>query len=133
MKKISLVLLVMVMMVIVVLPVQASTVMPRYTYVDSLFVRLDIDTILGVATCEGSITAKGMYPVEVIVNLQRYENGQWVTIRRWTKEDTMNAKVYKEYGIYRGYNYRAYVQGFVYDEDGYFMETASASQSKGFN
>lgn len=107
------------------LPTNASTVMPRFLYIELITVCLEIDNIWGIASCEGSVSVESELPVKVIVDLQRYVNGSWVTIKRWEAEGIKHAFLEARYAISSGYNYRTYVQGFVYDENGSIIESAS--------
>lgn len=118
---VSVVLLVIVMIV----PVQAATITPRYTYIFALFAGLEIDTTWGIATCEGEITARNSYPVKINMYLQQYKNGQWVTLKSWTSEDLQNAALTRHYAIDQGYKYRIYVEGYVYNSNGQIIETTS--------
>lgn len=130
MKKVLAIITVALLLATMALPVCAASVTPRYTYVDSLYARLEIDTTWGIATCEGELIAKGMNPVEVVVKLQQYKNGQWVTLKTWSAEDEWGVYRSGKYAIYSGYTYRVYVEGYVYNENGAVVETTSLEQQK---
>lgn len=130
MKKIIACITVVFLFAAMVLPVYASSVTPRFTYVDSIYARLEIDTTWGIATCEGQITAKDMSPVEVVVKLQQYKNSQWVTLKTWSAEDEWSVYLSGKYAIYSGYTYRVYVEGYVYNENGAVVETTSLEQQR---
>ena len=131
-KKLSSLLFVILVLMAVAIPAQASTVMPRYTHVLFFSAYLEIDTVWGIATCEGELTARNELPVKIIVDLQRYIDGSWVTIKSWEAEDIKNVSIIKEYAISRGYNYRARVRGYVYDENGTIVEATSKNYYQEF-
>lgn len=132
MKKVISIVLTLLLVVSMICPVQAADtqqVTPRYTYIQSIYACISIDTTWGIATCEGEIDAKAGYPVEVVVYLQVYKNGEWETIKSWSAEDTYAVYLSKSYAVMSGYTYRAYVEGYVYNSSGVLIETASISHS----
>lgn len=129
-KKIISVVLILGLLSAIIVPAQANTIQPRWTHVDELYAALKIDTTLGIATCEGSITAQDDLPVKVIVYLQQYNNGRWVTLKTWQAEDSEYVYKSGSYAIYSGYKYRTYVEGFVYDSNGNMIEATSLAQEK---
>ena len=113
-------------------PVHAAgtqQIMPRYTYIDSIWACISIDTAWGIATCEGEVVAKDVYPVEVVVYLQVYKDGKWETVKSWSAEDTYSVYLSKAYAVMSGYTYRAYVEGRVYSSSGALLESTSTSYS----
>lgn len=121
-----------VLWLIISLPVMvhASTITPRYTYVDSIIAELEIDSTWGIATCSGEVLAKRNMPVEVVVKLQKYVNEQWETLKTWSIQDSFSAYASGHYAIDRGYDYRVYVVGYVYDSEGYVIDIATLAQEK---
>lgn len=87
---------------------------------------LTIDETLGIATCTGKITAKSVKPVEVYVSLQKYVNGQWVTLKTWSAAGTLTASKTGQYAIYSGYKYRVSTIGYVLNDQGIILETGTA-------
>lgn len=130
MKKILSVALVLCIMLSVAAPVFASTddvaIAPLYTYIFTIGGGISINS-LGVATCEGfvtSISAGGNG--KVTVTLQRYENSAWNSVKSWTvtgKATCTSAS--NSYAITKGYNYRVYVTGTVYNTSGTALEAQS--------
>ena len=115
-------------LLLLVVPVSAATkdeVELMYTYINSVYACLTIDETLGIATCTGSVNAKNITPVKVIVRLQRYENGIWQTVKSWVETGTAAVSNTNRYAIYRGYSYRVYVTGYVYNSYGVVQEAAS--------
>lgn len=124
--------LVIVMISAAVIPTNAATddqISPYYTYVGSVYANLSLDETLGVATCTGRVTAKSVAPVKVIVYLQMYKNGTWTNLTSWTSTGTTVTSATGKYAVARGYMYRTYVIGYVYNSDGLPVESASVSYS----
>lgn len=96
-----------------------------YTYISRVSAGLTIDETLGVATCSGSVDAKSVSSVKVTVRLQRYEDGSWKNVQTWSETGTAGVTCTKYYAIYRGYSYRVYVTGYVYNAYGVVQESAS--------
>lgn len=132
MKRVLSVVLMFLLVVSLMVPAQAAgtqQIMPRYTYVDSIWACITIDPTWGIATCEGEIIAKDEYPVEVVVSLQVYKNGKWETIKSWSAEDTYSVYLCKSYAVMSGYQYRAYVEGYVYNSNNAVIESTSLAHS----
>ena len=108
----------------------ASTVMPRYTYVDNITATLAIDTTWGIASCQGSLLAHDNMPLELVVKLQKYVNGQWETLKTWSVEDSWGTRVSGYYAIDRGFDYRVYAVGYVYDSAGDVLEIVRMLQQQ---
>ena len=98
---------------------------PMYTHISRVYASLTIDESLGIATCTGSVNAKTITPAKVIVRLQSYQNGAWLTVKSWSSTGTAVASSTNSYAIYKGYSYRVYVTGYVYDSEGVIQESAS--------
>lgn len=128
MKKCISIVSVVLLVIVMIIPVQAATIMPRYTYINSFYARLEIDATWGIATCEGEISTRNPHPVKINVYLQQYKNGQWVTLKSWTSEDLINASLMRHYAIDQGYKYRIYVEGYVYNSNGQIIETTSEAE-----
>lgn len=117
--------------IIVSLAIPASAnVTPRYSHTDYVYARLDIDTNWGIATCVGELMADNVVPVKVIVYLQVYKYGSWQTVKSWEAEDMMNVYLSKSYAIYRGYQYRTYVEGYVYDSNNVLVEIVDIADTQ---
>ena len=89
---------------------------------------LDIN-LLGVATCEGSATARALVDVKVTVRLQQLTDTGWSTIKTWSATNEGCSSASGKYAVYSGYTYRTTVSAYVYDEDGNIIETGSASDT----
>lgn len=111
----------------------SASVMPRYSHTDFVYANLSIDTFWGVATCEGELMAYDFAPVEITVHLQVYKDGTWQTVKSWYASDIMNVYLCKSYAIYRGYEYRTYVEGYVYNSSGYLVEIVDVADTEWYN
>ena len=100
---------------------------PRFVAINSIYALLKIEESSGIATCVGEVCAKEMVPVEVVVQLQRLEDGMWNTLYTWSDTGTLFASMSGNYCVPRGYTYRTRVTAFVYDSDGNIIESGSGS------
>ena len=58
---------------------------------------------LGKLTCEGATAVQSGYQAEVIVTLQRYENGSWTPKQTWYSGTAYDfASIYETYYVTRG-------------------------------
>lgn len=120
-----------VVVIIATLAVPASaSVMPRYSYTDYVYARIDIDQTWGIATCVGEVMADNNVPVKLYVHLQVFKDGQWQTVKTWSTEDTMYAYLSKPYAIYRGYQYRTYVEGYIYNSNNVLVEIVDVADTE---
>lgn len=119
----------------IIIPVAAATnenmIQPRWSYLDSVYAYIDINW-LGVATCEGSATARSSVEVETVVRLQQLTDTGWSTIKSWSDTGTGTAGTGGKYAVARGYDYRVTVSGYVYDGNGNIVETGSSSDSDSY-
>lgn len=132
MKRVLSVMFILLLVVSMIAPVHASDIQritPRFTYVDSVWVCINIDPTWGIATCEGEVAAKDGYLVKTVVHLQAYKNRSWETIKTWTAEDHYSSYVCGSYAVMSGYTYRAFVIGYIYNSDGAVIEVVSSSHS----
>ena len=111
----------------------SASVTPRYSNTDFVYSRLSIDNFWGVATCEGELLAYDDVPVEITVYLQVYKDGEWQTVKSWYASDMMHVYLSKQYAIYRGYEYRTYVEGYVYNSSGYLVEIVDVADTEWYN
>ncbi len=119
-----------------VIPASASTQNVRsleYTYIDTVYANLTIDSFWGIATCVGSIDASGDYPVYVQVSLQQKTDSGWETLQTWTNDGQILAQTSGKYAIARGYQYRTYTIGYVYNDAGVIIDSASAIYAVTYN
>lgn len=111
----------------------SASVTPRYSHTSYVYSRLEIDTFWGVATCVGELMAYDDVPVDITVHLQVYKDGSWQTVKSWYASDMMNVYLSKSYAIYRGYEYRTYVEGYVYNSSGSLVEIVDCAHSLTYN
>ena len=121
-----------ILIVLMAVPASAS-VTPRFSYTDYVYARLEIDDFWGIATCVGEAAAYEFVPVEITVHLQVYKDGAWQTVKSWYASDIMNVYLNKQYAIYRGYEYRTYVVGYVYNSSGSLVEIVDVVDTKWYN
>ena len=128
MKKTLSIILVMLLFVAMIAPVAAAT--PRFTYTQSIYAYLDIDTTWGVATCVGEVIADNNVPVKLVMYLQVYRNGGWETVKTWESTGNYSAHLSKVYAIYKGYEYRTYCVGYVYNSNNAIVEIVDVYDSE---
>lgn len=132
MRKVTALLIAILILILTAIPASAS-VMPRYSYTDYVYSRIEIDTTWGIATCVGEVMADDEVPVKLVVYLQVYKDGGWQTVKSWQTEDNMNAYLNKSYAIYRGYEYRCYVVGYIYNSNNVLVEIVDSEHSLTYN
>lgn len=102
---------------------------PLYTYVNSVYASLTIDTTWGIATCTGGVSAKTNHPVMVDVSLQKNTGTYWQTIQTWSATGDWDADISRSYAVYSGYQYRVLTTGYIYDNAGRILESASTTHT----
>lgn len=131
MKKVLCIMMAVFAICLAIVPVEASAArnepVPYFTAINSIYSLLQIDRSTGIATCVGEVQAKELTPVEVVVQLQRLENGTWNTLVTWTNTGTFYATKSGSYCVPKGYSYRTKVTGLVYDSTGNIIESGSGS------
>lgn len=130
MKRIVPILIVLTLLIALALPVSAESypsVQPRYTYINSVYAELSINTTTGITTCTGGVTAKSVRPVEVVVYLQQDMGTYWKTIESWSGTGTMDIEITNRYAVASGETYRVYTAGYAYDSNNNLLESASAT------
>ncbi len=136
MKKVCFAIVLALVICFTAVPVEASAMVetpvtdqvePRFVAINSIYSLLKIEESSGIATCVGEVCAKEMVPVEVVVQLQRLEDGMWNTLYTWSDTGTLFASMSGNYCVPRGYTYRTRVTAFVYDSDGNIIESGSGS------
>ena len=111
----------------------AASVTPRYSHTNYVYARLEIDNFWGIATCVGELVAYDDVPVDITVYLQVYKDGSWQTVKSWFASDMMCVHLNKSYAIYRGYEYRTYVEGYVYNSSGSLVEIVGIADTEWYN
>ena len=99
-----------------------ETVVPRYSYTDIVDASLFIDEAQGIATCEGELSASSYLPVKIKVIFEVFKYGAWKTLATWEATGRLMACISETYEVDRGYPYRVYVVGYVYDNSGNIVE-----------
>lgn len=100
---------------------------PQWSDVSTIVSDMKVDS-WGIATVSATGQAKASSSadsVEVILDLQKYENGSWNTIKTWTdKKDVKFATVVERYAIAKGYSYQLNITVNAY-KGNTIIETAS--------
>lgn len=129
MKRITTVFLLAALVLSMGIPVSAqrpdTTVTPYYTHVNSVYACISINPTWGIATCSGRVSAQSVTPVKVNVYLQQDTGTYWKTLKSWSATGTWQADLQRDYAVARGYKYRVLVVGYVYDDAGNLLESAS--------
>lgn len=102
---------------------------PQYDHTSSLYAVISIDEN-GLATCGGDVTAKKWTPVKVVVQLQQLKDGEWKTLESWSNTGTFCTEQTGYLYVWKGYYYRTKVTGFIYDENGRIIESASGTDQQ---
>ena len=110
-------------MVVTAFAAQENTVQPLYNNISSLRVGLDINNSTGIALADGSVDAYYQVPVEVLVQLQVYKDGQWKTLMTWSTADIGYAYACGQWTVESGYNYRTRVTGYICNDLGIPVES----------
>lgn len=101
-----------------------NDIQPRYTC--TKVINADLVFNDGSASAWGEVIPHDSYETRITVNLQRCDDGTWVSLSVWTGHNT-NGK--SEAGgtrnISTGHDYRVYVIGKVYDTNGNLLETVT--------
>lgn len=112
---------------------QDTTVTPYYTHVNSVYACISINPTWGIATCSGRVSAQSVTPVKVNVYLQQDTGTYWKTLKSWSATGTWQADLQRDYAVARGYKYRVLVVGYVYDDAGNLLESASITHEANYS
>lgn len=108
-----------------------GAISPYYT--DTYSVRANLSFEGDVAVSSGSVTPKRSDEVRkavVSVFLQRKENGKWKPVGSWIGSDfNERAEAGGRVTVSKGYDYRTYVVGRVYDANGLLLETVTVESA----
>lgn len=99
-------------------------VSPRYVGISTISCDLSISEN-GYASCEGHSHAYPGYTADVTLELQQ-DIGYWDTIKSWTGSGR-SVPFEKGYFVAEGYDYRVKITSVVYDSNGNYIETISAT------
>lgn len=101
-------------------------VTPQWVNLKSVSSYLEIDN-LGIATCIGRVSHSSVGGTcKLIMNLQKFSNNQWNTIYTWTTVGDSYSYNEAYRAVTKG-TYRLVVTGIVYDSNGNFIESGSAT------
>lgn len=93
---------------------------PEATYLTQCEATLSISS--GVATCTGKIAANPLYRIKVTVWLQRANGTGWDGVMAWEQSGYGSVELTRTHEVDRGYTYRTYIIGYVYDPNGVILE-----------
>lgn len=104
-------------------------IMPYYTYVGTIKVDFSVDGTI--AECLGRIKPKSNEQTSIVVNLQRKSSGgTWSTIATWTDRCASGlSEAGGTKSVTKGYDYRVYATGKVYNSSGSVIETVNKYSS----
>lgn len=108
---------------------EGPSVMPCSMYITTYTLDFDINTSTGVTTSYADCTLAQNYEVQIVCELQRYNNSKWNTIKTWTSSGMIVASLNKTLAVPSGYTYRAYFTFKVYNNSGTMLESVSNSKS----
>lgn len=104
---------------------ESSTVTPRYAFIWLNSVDFYRNEGSSSVTSDVYCLLYDNYEVQIVCELQRYNNSKWNTIKTWTASGIQEASLTKSWVVPSGYTYRAYATFYIYDNDGFLLETAT--------
>lgn len=131
MKRINSICLIILLVSLVTTPVFAAerdNVQPLYNNIATIVVGLGINESTGIAISDGSVDAYYDVPVEVLVQLQMYKDGQWKTVMSWSNSGTGAAYAGGQWTVESGYNYRTRVTGSICNDWGIPIESETETK-----
>lgn len=100
----------------------------RYTHLSGLTANLSISGTT--AQVSGRITPKNGQKTTLTVKLQQKVDGRWKTIATWSDSSSSGTSdIISKKSVDKGYAYRAYATGKVYNSAGSVIETASKASA----
>lgn len=106
-----------------------TVVSPLYTYIQTATANLSIDESTGIATCKASCYSVKGYTVEIICELQQYNDSTWTTLKTWTASGSRFASVNEIWAVFSGYTYRVYATYRIRDTAGSLLESITGTDS----
>ena len=100
-------------------------IIPAYVGTNRSSSGLNIDD--GTAECYYSISLKSGYKASITASLQRFTGDGWTTIKSWSEPKATYHSETRYYAVPSGNTYRLYVQANVYDSNGNYVESVSAT------
>ena len=111
---------------------EQPTIMPRYTYIMATGVNIYIDESTNITTNDAFFYTYDNYEVQIVCQLQRYNNSKWNTIKTWTASGMRYVDLQESWAVPSGYTYRTYATFKVYDSNGNLVESVSRYDSQYF-
>ena len=106
-----------------------TSIQPRHISVNLFSANLDL-TSSGYADCYACVSVRGNDTVTLIMTLKRSVDGNtWTIEETWSTSGTGTVSLDDRLYIVSGYYYKVTATATVYNEDGYYIETANASSS----
>lgn len=96
--------------------------LPRYAYIKSYNVDLQIDETSGIASCRAYCQAKSNNVVRVECSLQWFNGSGWITVGNWTSSAAQYASISERWAVSPGYTYRLYATFYVCNASGSVLE-----------
>jgi len=85
----------------------------------------------GKASVTSYVTAIGVNKCSITVDLQRYVNGSWTTIKTWTETNNNSyCSLGKSYYVSSGYQYRMTAYASVYNNGSFIEQTVYTSSTR---
>lgn len=100
-------------------------IIPAYVGTNSVSAGLQIDD--GTAECYYSINLKSGYKASLTASLQRFNGNGWTTIKSWSEPKATYHSETKYWAVASDNTYRVYVYANVYDSNGNYVESVSAT------
>ena len=98
-----------------------------YEQVMNMSAKLNISS-LGQATCTGTVSVRPGYNVSLTINLLKFENNSWTTIKSWihTGSGVAGVNESETYWVDHG-TYMTEIVAYVTDSSGKYIESPSAT------
>lgn len=94
-----------------------DTIQPYYVGTSGIGCSLSISS--GKATCKGYVYLYSGYTSSLTLNLQKYSDGSWKTLKTWTGSGN---SIEKPYYVSSGYQYRVTFTAKVYNSSGTLVD-----------
>lgn len=103
---------------------QQEMATPRYKHVAMMAGTLSI-TSAGQANCGANVALDRGYNVKVTMELQKYDSGDWNTLKSWSKSGSgpMGADLSESYKLSSSDMYQVKVTAYVTDSNGNYVES----------
>ena len=102
-----------------------TTTTPRYVNISSFYATCSVNSN-GKALCYALVdTANSTYTIYLNITLQRYEDGEWSSVKTWSGSGTGVAELNKSRYVTSGHYYRTAATATVYTSGGSYVESAT--------